>query len=301
MLRVAVSSRALFSLEDGHRIYGSEGREAFGAYMRKHENKPLRPGVAFPLVAKLLALNSPGQRDKVDVILLSSNTLDAGARVMNSVQHYGLDIERAIFTSGGDRVKIAKAAEVTLFLSTNPAEVKKALAGGIASACVMPHSKVSEEERSSLCIAFDGDSVLFDDAAERINQESGLQAFQESEMRNARLPLGDGPFKPVLEALKELQGQLDTTEGPSLLRIALVTARGVKAYARVLRTFRAWGVAVDEALFCGGLPKGPLLDALGADLFFDDGMHNIESAVQFVPACHVPNGILGEAAHQAAA
>jgi len=72
-----------------------------------------------------------------------------------------------------------------------------------------------------------------------------------------------------------------------------VTARGVPAYDRVLKTFRSWGVRIDESFFCGGMPKGPLLDALGADLFFDDGMHNVESASQFVPACHVPHGVVG--------
>lgn len=302
MFVIAVSGRALFNLEDGHEIYERDGLEAFDAYMRKHENKPLRPGFAFHVVKKLLSLNTPGvPRDKVEVRLLSSNTLDAGARVMNSVRHYGLDIERAFFTSGGDRFRIAKAGDVTLFLSTNPAEVRKALAAGIASACVMPNSRFSDDEESvskGLCIAFDGDSVLFDDSAERVNQAEGLAAFQESELRNAKIPLGAGPFKPVLEALHELQALVKqpgaVAETP--LRVALVTARGVQAYQRVLKTFRTWGVHVDECFFCGGLPKGPFLDALAADLFFDDGMHNIESARQYVPSCHVPHGVLGEQA-----
>jgi 5'-nucleotidase len=297
MLIVAVSSRALFKLEDGHKIYERDGVGAFDAYMRKHENRPLRPGVAFSTVRKLLSLNAPGQRDKVDVLLLSTNTLDAGARVMNSIRHYGLDIERAFFTSGGDRFRIAKAANVTLFLSTNPAEVKKALALGIASASVIPNSHVQRHRADSnaLCIAFDGDSVLFGDEAERVNQLEGLAAFYASEQSKAKEPLGDGPFKPVLQALHEIQqGFADRTDPP--LRVALVTARGVPAYDRVLKTFRSWGVHVDESFFCGGLPKGRFLDALDADLFFDDGMHNVESARQYVPTAHVPHGIQGEMA-----
>lgn len=295
MLVVAVSSRALFNLEDGHTIFNEEGSAAFDDYMHKNEKKALRPGVAFPLVKKLLALNTPGgKRDRVEVMLLSSNTLEAGARVMNSVRHYGLDIERAFFTSGGDRFRIAKAGNVTLFLSTNPSEVRKALASGIASACVMPYSRFDEaaEGAGSLCIAFDGDSVLFDDSAERVNQSEGLAAFQESERRQAKIPLGDGPFKPVLKALHDIQVSF-SGGGVNPLRVALVTARGVPAYDRVLKTFRTWGVHVDEAFFCGGMAKGPFLEALGADLFFDDGMHNVESASQYVPACHVPHGVVG--------
>jgi len=299
MLTVAVSSRALFNLEDGHAIYQSEGLLAFDAYMKENEKKELRPGVAFPLVKKLLALNTPGQRDRVEVILLSSNTLEAGARVMNSARHYGLDIERAFFMSGDDRFGIAKAANVTLFLSTNPQEVRKALAAGIASASVMTQSRCAEDVEADvsgvLCVAFDGDAVLFDDSAERVNQAQGLTAFQESERRQAAIPLGAGPFQQVLMALHAIQQEFAKAGEPCPLRVALVTARGVKAYDRVLRTFRDWAVRIDHALFCGGLPKGPFLAAIRADLFFDDTMHNVESASQYVPTCHVPHGVVGAA------
>jgi len=297
MLVVAVSSRALFNLEDGQEIYQTEGAAAFDAYMRANEKKVLRPGAAFPLVKKLLALNTPGKLDRVEVMLLSSNSLEAGARVMSSIRHYGLDIERAFFTTGGNRLRIAKAANVTLFLSTNPNEVRMALAAGIAAGTVMPHSRINEEAGISECllVAFDGDSVLFDDAAEKVNQAEGLTAFQVSEQRLADIPLGDGPFKAVLEALHSIQSCFeDAVVKP--LRVALVTARGVKACERVVNTFRSWGVQVDDSLFLGGLAKGPFLAALGAELFFDDGKHNCESALQYVPTCHVPFGIVGAAA-----
>lgn len=291
MLVVAVSSRALFNLEDGQHIFETQGPEAFDAYMRDNEKKPLRPGVAFHLIQRLLAFNSPGTRDKVDVMLLSSNSLEAGARVMNSVRHHNLDIERAFFTSGRERFAIAKAGKVTLFLSTNPNEVRRALSYGIASASILPNSRLPDEA-PGLRVAFDGDAVLFSDDAERVSQAEGVEAFQRSEQRKAKVPLPAGPFKPVLQALREIQNTFEG-EGACPLRLALVTARGVPAYARVLNTLRAWDLQVDEYFFLGGLPKGPFLEAFGAHLFFDDGWHNIESASQYVPAGHVPNGVLG--------
>ena len=47
----------------------------------------------------------------------------------------------------------------------------------------------------------------------------------------------------------------------------LVTARSAPAHERVVRTLRAWGIRIDEALFLGGLEKGPFLKAFGADIF----------------------------------
>lgn len=296
LLTVAISSRALFNIEDAHAIYSQEGEEAFLAYMRKNEKKPLRPGVAFELVRKLLALNTPGgPRDKVEVLLLSSKSLESGARVLNSIQHYGLDIERAFFTDGADRFKLAKAGNVTLFLSTNPTEVSKALDAGIASACMQLHSQLGEPSEK-IRVAFDGDSVLFSDEAEKVNQEAGLAAFHLNEKTKAKVPLAAGPFKPVLQAMRSIQ--MLFPEGECPLRVALVTARGVPAYERVLKTFKSWNLKVDEAFFCGGLPKGPFLAAFGADLFFDDGLHNISSAVQYVPSGHVPFGVAAYKEHK---
>ena len=55
-LVVAISSRALFDLDESHGIFESEGVDAYCAYQTEHENAVLEPGVAFPLVKKLLGL-----------------------------------------------------------------------------------------------------------------------------------------------------------------------------------------------------------------------------------------------------
>lgn len=296
MFTVAVSSRALFNIEDGHTVFVKKGFEAFCLYMRRHEKKPLRKGAAFDLISKLLSLNEPGQPERVRVMLLSSNALDAGARVIHSIIHYGLNIEQAFFTSGQDRFGLATAAEVSLFLSTNAQEVQRALERGIPGAVVSPHNTVGPRGQG-LCVAFDGDSVLFSDESERVNQTEGLAAFQRNELELAHRPIPQGPFRPVLQSLIEIQKLYrDTPTDKRPLKVSLVTARGVMAAERVLRTFRSWGIHVDEALFCGGLPKGPFLNALQADLFFDDAQHNIESASPYVLACHVPFGVVGSEA-----
>ncbi|HKN79612.1 MAG TPA: 5'-nucleotidase, partial [Lysobacter sp.] len=72
-LTVAITSRALFDLEHSHALYEREGVEAYQAHQRAHEDAPLMPGIAFPLVRKLLALNAdaPADAPRVEVILLS--------------------------------------------------------------------------------------------------------------------------------------------------------------------------------------------------------------------------------------
>ena len=76
-LTVAITSRALFAMEDSHGLFEREGLEAYSAYQREREDEPLPPGIAFSLVRKLLALNAGAPRQSPNFGLiegwLSSN------------------------------------------------------------------------------------------------------------------------------------------------------------------------------------------------------------------------------------
>ena len=292
ILVIGISSRALFDLGQSHAIFEAEGLQAYADYQMKNEDQHLKPGVAFPLVRKLLALNEdevdhPG----VEVILLSRNSADTGLRIFNTIEHYGLNIERAAFTGGESPYKYMEAYDADLLLSTNAGDVRKALEKGYAAATILP-GRSSDRDSGQLRIAFDGDAVIFGDEAERVFQESGLEAFSDSEREAAAQPLSGGPFKPVLEALHKIQSAYPIEGNP--IRTALVTARSAPAHKRVVLTLREWGIRIDEALFLGGRSKGEFLKTFGADIFFDDQQVHIESAKVHVTSAHVPTGVANE-------
>ena len=89
---------------------------------------------------KLLALNdgAPAEAPRVEVILLSRNSSDTGLRIFNSIEHYGLDIARAAFTSGAPTMPYVQPFGADLFLSANPESVRRALAHGVAAATILP-------------------------------------------------------------------------------------------------------------------------------------------------------------------
>ena len=289
-LVVAISSRALFDLGDSHALFERDGVDAFARYQIAREDELLKPGIAFPLVHKLLRLNrAPPEAPHVEVILLSRNSADTGLRIFNSIEHYGLDIVRAAFTRGEPTLPYVNAFGADLFLSANPESVAQALASGIAAATILP-SKTPRKQSDQLRIAFDGDAVLFGDEAERITEEGGIDAFHRNETERVREPLSGGPFRGFLDALHRLQDAFPGENAP--IRTALVTARSAPAHKRVILTLRQWGVRIDEALFLGGRDKGPFLDAFGADIFFDDSTHNVESARRHVATGHVPRRVV---------
>ena len=273
------------------------------AYMKlqlERLDMPAKPGVAFSLVKKLLAFNdapdsaeesaSPeAPRQRVEVVILSRNDPVSGMRVFRSAQHYGLNIQRGTFNRGASPWRYLKPLHANLFLSTHLSDVRAALEAGVPAAQVYPNSvRASDAHPNEVRIAFDGDAVLFSDEAEMVYQAQGLSAFQAHERDKASQSLLAGPFKPLLEALQRLQ-QASTSR--MSIRTALVTARSAPAHERAIRTLMNWNIEVDEAMFLGGLSKGPFLREFEPDFFFDDQTGHVHSAAQHVPSGHVASGI----------
>ena len=290
-LAIAISSRALFDMSESHRVYEEKGLDAYQKYQIAHEEEPLEPGVAFPLVQKLLNLNKLLDESPVQVILLSRNSADTGLRVFNSIKHYSLDITRAAFCGGDSPYRYIAAFNSHLFLSSDGADVRQALELGVAAATILP-SKKSSAPQEIVKIAFDGDAVLFSDDSEIIFKNKGLEAFTKNELESVNDPLSGGPFKPFLAAVQQIQRVFATGEVP--IRTCLVTARAAPAHERVVRTLRAWNIRIDESLFLGGLDKGKFLKAFDADVFFDDQQGHCESARNHVATGHVPHGVANE-------
>jgi 5'-nucleotidase len=287
-LVVAISSRALFDFEEENRIFDRDGEAAYIALQFARLEIPARHGVAFPLVKKLLAFNTPGEQ-RVEVVVLSKNDPVSGLRVFRSAKQAGLAIERGVFTRGRSPYRYLDSLKANLFLSANEADVMSALDARFPAARVLPESaQAASRHADEVRIAFDGDAVLFSDEAERVYQRDGLEAFTRHETHHVQQPLPPGPFKPLLEALHRLQSE---KSAGMKIRTALVTARSAPAHERAVNTLMQWNIAVDEAMFLGGLDKGAFLKAFEPDFFFDDQRGHIDSARQHVPSGHVPFGI----------
>ena len=287
-LVVAISSRALFDFEEENQHFEANEDRAYMQMQLERLDRAAKPGVAFSLVNKLLAFNNASEQ-KVEVVILSRNDPVSGMRVFRSAKHYGLMIQRGVFTRGESPWRYLKPLNANLFLSANEADVRSALMAGVPAARVYPHSaRASDAHPNEVRIAFDGDAVLFSDEAERVYQVDGLDAFQAHELERARTPLAAGPFKPLLIALQRLQHE----PSPAMrIRTALVTARSAPAHERAIRTLMEWNIEVDQAMFLGGLRKGEFLREFEPDFFFDDQTGHIEGAAVHVPSGHVAMGI----------
>ena len=286
-LIVGISSRALFDLQIENQIFEEKGLEAYRDYQLEHEDEILSPGGGFPLIKSLLNLNEhfDGQR-VVDVIIMSKNSADIGIRLFKSIQAHGLDITRAAFTSGESLAPYLTAFQVDLYLSKSEQDVQTAVNAEFAGAVVYDRPDDFNPATDKIRIAFDGDAVLFSPESEKIYQEQGLDAWIKYDQENVMIPLAEGPFAKFFKTLSFLQSNFEPEKSP--FRIALVTARGNPSHERVIRTFRAWDIQIDEAFFLGGISKDRILKAFRPHIFFDDQDKNLAPASQVVPSARVP-------------
>lgn len=306
-LVVGVASSALFDLDASDAVFRRDGEQKYREYQRDHLGDTLAPGVAFPFIRRLLALNDlSGDERLVEVVVLSRNDPETGLRVMRSVEHHGLDITRAIFMQGRSPYRFMEPLRMSLFLSANEADVREAIRMGFAAGRVVGRAAddgraVDDDGGTDLRIAFDFDGVLADDSSERLYQEGTLEAYQANESALADVPLPKGPLAAFLEKINHIQRIEDAKHDADpggyerRVRVAVVTARSAPAHERAINSIHQWGLRVNDAFFLGGIDKGPVLGVLQPHIFFDDQRHHVDTASRSTPSVHIPFGELNEA------
>lgn len=299
-LVIGVASSALFDLTESDRVFREEKEHAYRHYQEENYDVPLQAGVAYPFLRRLLALNDLSDPDDplVEIVILSRNSPETGARVMRSAELHDLAITRAVFTQGRPPYPYMDAFGMTLFLSANHADVAAALGAGypagtvLGSAASLPDDPTDRDLR----IAFDFDGVLGDDSSEQVFDKEGIDAFRRNEVALEGIPLPPGPMKGLLHALNRIQDREDlrVQSEPAYRRrlfVSLVTARSAPTHRRAIHTLRSWGLQVNDGFFLGGWEKGAVLQILRPHIFFDDQLTHLEGTRDLVPSVHVPFGI----------
>ncbi|MCT7447196.1 5'-nucleotidase [Aliarcobacter skirrowii] len=289
-LVIAISSRALFDLEEENQIFEKDGLDAYYKYQLENQDKSLKKGTGYRLVENILKINSFFSSDErqVEVIILSKNNAATSLRITNAINDLKLDISRSAWTSGTNISNYLKAFKVDLFLSADDNDVLNAIENGVAAAKILhSNENIHNISNEQVRIAFDGDAVLFSEESELVYKNHGLEAFIEHEKENRNNPLEMGPFAKLLLTIAKIQAKFPTDKSP--IRTALVTARSAPTHERVIKTFNVWGVRVDEAFFLGGTDKYEILQAFGADIFFDDQDVHLNLSSNVVPSAKVLN------------
>jgi 5'-nucleotidase len=266
-LVVGISATALFDLAEADASfranYAHDPHTAlaqYRQYMLPREHEPLGDGVGMPLVRALLGMNKYAAPSTgaplVDVVVMSRNSPEAGARVANHLRSLGLPISRHAFTGGEPLVDYLEAFGVDLFLTTHADDAQRVIDAQACAAAVLraPPSSRAAPPANQVRIAFDGDAMLFDESSALLDQpESGSE-----------------PHAVLLRKLARLQERLPSGVEFSPLRVAIVSSRGAPSDMRAMNTLRHWGVQVNDSFSLGGLEKTRIVKAFRPHILFDD-------------------------------
>lgn len=299
-LVIGLASSALFDLEESDKIFREKGEKEYREFQRNNENNPLKKGVAFPFIKRLLSLNilsSTPNDPLVEVILLSRNDPDTGLRVMKSIEYHKLNMTRAVFLQGSSPLKYIPAFDIELFLSANPLDVTQAINAGYPAGRVIKGNIKDNFNDLELRIAFDFDGVIIDDESESIYQTThNLADFHNNEITKKNILHNPGPLNNFIRRLAEIQKiehkrmEEDATYR-SILKIAIVTARNAPSHERAIYTLRNLGIEINEAFFLGGIDKSKILEIMKPHIFFDDQVLHLKKPSQILPSVHIPFGI----------
>lgn len=300
-LLIGVSARALFDL-DMETAMLDGGLDAYRAYQREHRNEPLKPGIAYPFVKRMLSLNSldaDSYPPLVEFAIMSHMDPDTSVRAMKSLESLGLNGIMSAFVSGDSLTPYIREYGIRLYLSKDESSVKEAVDAGLPAGYIATDKPIENDDRDEIRLAFDFDGLLASDASERIYQRKNLEAFNEHERKYADKPMKPGPLAPFLRSLSVIQQaernyMKSHPDYKQRLRIAIITARNTNAGIRVMSTLDSWGITVDDALYMNGHNKNAALAAFQPDMFFDDSPKHIDRAKDAFISVHVPFGIANE-------
>lgn len=267
-LVIAVSTSALFDMEESDSIYRVKGIDAYRKYQERMINEPLGKGVAFPFIKRILNLNNSFPEDKpIEVVIFSKNSPESGLRAFRSIAHYNLDISRACFSSGKSNFQYLPAFNASLFLSANPEDTEKAISAGFAAGTVLDTKVIDDENDTQLRLGFDFDGVIADDSSEQFYKENkgNMSVYHHHELELASNPLSEGPIGTLLQKISFFQrlenAQVDKNPNyKKILSTAIITARNAPAHERVVTTLKSLNIEVDDVFFLGGIDKTRILN-----------------------------------------
>ena len=302
-VRILVSARVLFDLEEADAIFKEKGPQEYADFMRgrgkyKKDYVPelagraLAKGPLWDFVTAALSLNKKGEEPVIEIGLLCKDTGETALPIFRNLDVLGLSgvddsiIGSRVATSGG-KLDMAyhEAFGTDLLLTRNKEDVQEAVNNGIAAAVINFPPKGTNYSRKpdrALQIWVDGDSVAVGSSSEVIFKRDGLEKYVDTEMKNFDQEMEAGPFTAFLAKVSALNAKFSPSEQP--FKISLLTARGSKSSAHIIAATEKHGIVFNGGLyFMASAPKAAFLKAARPDIFFDDQEVHLKDSQLFCP------------------
>lgn len=308
-VRILLSSRVVFNLEEADRVFATEGAAAYADFMRgrgkyAHDfdansgGRKLAPGAMWNFVAACNAINArhaaidPKAPPVIELAMVCKDTAETALPIFRNLDVQGLSIPvRQINAGKPIDAENLSSFGFDLFMTRNAADAQFAIDYGVAAAVINfpPGVAYARRAEDALRFCLDGDAVTFGSSAEVTYQTKGLQKYRQSEFNKFAQKIEPGPFTAFLKKLCDVNKALVAKGEPEPFKLSLLTARGDEAAARVLTITEDLGITFNDRMyFAAGASKADILRSHMPDLFLDDQQAHLTETSLFCPTGLVP-------------
>lgn len=298
-MRIMISARVVFDLEEADKVFRDKGPQEYADYMRGRGayekdfdswigGRKLNKGPMWDFVATAMEINkrAADKGDVIEIAILCKDTLVTARTIFRNLDLNGFEgIEHRIATAGKDiRREDHEAFETDLLLTRNATDAQNAVDLDIAAAVinVPPGGTYAPRNDNRLRLWFDGDAVAFGSSAEKVYRDTSLEAYREHEAKNFDQPVEEGPFTKFLVKASKINEQFNFDDQP--FELSLLTARGANAAAHVPTIAEHFGIVFNGcSYFMGGAAKVNPLKAFRPHLFLDDQMAHLKESMAYCP------------------
>ena len=321
---IGISTSALFDMRESDKIFRTKGADAYKKHMIKNEDTPFAPGHAFALLETMRDINKAAGYNMFTAVLISRNNAYTGARAVASCYHYELPVQSAMFSNGTPVVDYLPAYDVDWFISTNKDDVETAAKNGLSASMidspvhgdhalqmalrakkpaaakppVNEHTPLADgltrTFNKKLQFVLDLDRVVYGSESDQFFTDHGLPPYLQHEKENARIPLSDGPFMPIVKKITEITRLFPANDSP--VGFSVITARSSLAKLRSMLSAREKDILDNGAwhlIANGGERKARVLEVMKRDesktiVFLDDSAPTIDHTKKLVMSGLVP-------------
>jgi 5'-nucleotidase len=282
---IGLDSSAIFDMTQDLEILATDGLSEYRAHMKKNEKVPLKLGHGAEFLKHMNDANNNADTSIYCISLYTNDDTDTAIRVLNSLEHYGLEVSNAFIANGAPMEDFIEAYGIEWFSSSFKEDVDLMHAQGVAANLVdsplksfdeqikaqeihsKAHANKASHKKSSLSLSFkkaaqyiwDMDRVIFDGASDDIAFSQGFKKYAEHEREKKYVPLGAGPFMPIAQKLSHIANQYADGEAPIIQNVS--TRRGPDVAARVMISHRHYGLDFKGSFhFAGTLIKEDKVD-----------------------------------------
>lgn len=333
-LVIAFSLGSIIDTKKAEEVFESKGTLAYHDILKKHKEKNsiFAPGPALGTLMALRRLDKEIPDDILKISFVLTSKIDANPSIhsvlFDSMTHYfkenkvDVDIEdhrygfdMIALTAGKPVEPFLKITEADLVFTTSESSAQKMFLNGINSVCIPNVSRETNEElyqrrHGDIVVFCDYDGVMGDSKsesiyqeAEKLEEETGVQAFLSYEERLKDIPMELGPLGETIKKLgkavrhqKEIQmksGEKQDIE----MEIVVVTARSGQSSERFFKTIEHHDIEISSIYMMMGRNKNKILKELGnmnkgnTLLFFDDSRTHFTRSLKLadIASIWVPN------------